>query len=56
MKNHYGDDSKAKVSISTQEITTQRTNDAKSSKKAWKEKKKSCSNQKRNQEDSTPAT
>ena len=56
MKDHRGDDSKAKVSTSTQEVTTQRTNDAEGSEKARKEKKKSRRNRRRNQEDSTPAT
>ena len=44
------------MSISTQEVTTQCTNDSEGSEKAWKEKKKSWQNQKSNQEDFTPAT
>ena len=55
MKDHCGDDSKAKVSTSTQEVITQCTNDAESSEKAWKKKKNSRQNQKKNQEDSIPA-
>ena len=41
MKDQCGHDFKAKVPTSTQEVTTQRTNDAEGSKKVWKEKKKS---------------
>ena len=57
MKNHCGDNSKARASISTstQKVTTQRTNDVESFEKTWKEKKKSRRNRRRNQEDSTPA-
>ena len=41
MKDHRGDNTKAKVSTSTQEVTTQCINDAEGFKKAPKEKKKS---------------
>ena len=41
IKDHCGNDSKAKVSTSIQEVITQRTNDAEGSEKARKEKKKS---------------
>ena len=44
------------MSIFTQKVTTQCTNDAEGSKQAWKEKKKSRWNWRRNQKDSTPAT
>ena len=46
MKDHRGDDSKAKasISISTQEVTTQRTNNVEGSEKTQKEKKKNWQN------------
>ena len=56
MKDHCRDDFKVKVFTSTQEVITQRTNDAEGSEKAQKEKKKSWWNRKKNQENSTPAT
>ena len=56
MKDHCGNNSKAKVFTFTQEVTTQRTNEAEGSEKARKEKKKSRRNRRRNQEDFTPAT
>ena len=56
MKNHCGNVSKAKGSTSTQEVTTQRTNEAEGSEKARKEKKKSRRIRRRDQEDSTLAT
>ena len=48
MKDHRRDNSKAKVSTSIQKITTQCTNNAEGSEKAWKEKKKSQQNQRKN--------
>ena len=48
MKDPYGNDFKTKVSISTHEVTTQRTNNAEGSEKVWKKKKKSRQNQRKN--------
>ena len=56
MKNHYEDDSKAKMPTSTQKVTTEYTNDAEGSENVQKEKKMSRWNHRRNQEDSTSAT